>query len=132
MAALAGDAHINALSSQIIGGGMRVHRAWGPGLLERSYTVCLCRELTVAGVKFEVERPLPLTYLGVTLDCAYRADLIVEGLVLVEVKAVDTTPPVYRRQLLTYTKLARCRLGLLLNFGAPTLKEGIIRVINDL
>ena len=89
--------------------------------------MCLC---FVAGLHFELERPLPLTYLGITLDCAYRPDLIVEGIVLCELKAIDVFAPVHMRQLVTNTKLAGCRTGLLLNFGAPTMKEGIKRVVN--
>jgi GxxExxY protein len=130
MAALVGDERVNHVTSQVIGAAIRIHRAWGPGLLERAYLVCLCQELRVAGLQFELERPLPLTYLGVTLDCSYRADLIVEGIVLVELKAIDVFAPVHTRQLVTYTKLAGCRMGLLLNFGAPTMKEGIRRVVN--
>jgi GxxExxY protein len=121
---------INQLTSTIIAGGIKVHRTLGPGLLENAYLACLCHELTSEGLRFETQKPLPVFYCGTRIDCAYRADLIVERAVIVEVKAVDAIPAVYTRQLRTYATLADCRVGLLLNFGAPTMKDGIKRIVN--
>jgi GxxExxY protein len=122
---------LNQLTSTIIGASIRIHRTFGPGLLENAYLACLCHELTLLRLRLEVQKALPLIYNGVRIDCAHRPDLIVEDVVVVEVKALDTTAPVHSRQLSTYAKLANCRLGLLLNFGAATMKEGIIRVVNN-
>lgn len=121
---------LNSLTSKIISGAITIHRTLGSGLLESAYLACLCWELQSAGLKFELQKAIPLTYKGVRIDIAYRADLIVEGSVLVEVKAIDGLAPVHSRQLLTYLRLADCRVGLLLNFGAPTMKAGIKRVVN--
>ena len=121
---------LNQMTSTIIAGAIKVHRALGPGLLENAYLACLCHELKSVGLRFETQKTLSLFYDGAHIDCAYRADLIVEGAVVVEVKALDTVPAVYTRQLRTHACLADCRIGLLLNFGAPTMKDGIKRVIN--
>ena len=124
-------AALNQLSSTVIASAIRIHRTFGPGLLENAYLACLCHELTLVRLRLEVQKALPLIYNGVRIDCAFRPDLIVDDVLIVEVKALDTIAPVHRRQLRTYTKLADCRLGLLLNFGAPTMKEGITRVVNN-
>jgi GxxExxY protein len=124
------EASVNEVTGTIIRAAIRIHRALGPGLLENAYLACLCLELTRAGQRFEPQKPLPLIYDGVRVDCAYRADLVVADLVIVEVKALDAIAPVHWRQLRTYTRLADCAVGLLLNFGAPVMKEGIKRVIN--
>jgi GxxExxY protein len=121
---------LNELTSTIIAGAIKIHRVLGPGLLENAYLACLCHELAKAQLRFEVQKSLPLIYDGVRIDCAYRADLIVEATAVLEVKAVDAIAPVHMRQLTTYTRLAECQVGLLLNFGAPTMKEGIKRVLN--
>jgi GxxExxY protein len=121
---------LNQLTASINGGAIRIHRKLGPGLLEGAYLACLCYELSAMRLRFETQRALPLIYEGVRLDCAYRADLIVEGVVVIEVKALDTIAPVHMRQLSTYTRLAECQAGLLLNFGALTMKEGIRRILN--
>jgi GxxExxY protein len=121
---------VNAITSTIIARAIRIHRALGPGLLESAYAACLRHELASAALRCEIQPPVPLVYEGLRIDCAYRADMIVEGVVLVEAKAVDAIAPVHVRQLRTYTRLAECAVGLLLNFGAPTMKEGIRRVIN--
>ena len=131
MCALASTDAVNNLTSTVIGAAIQIHRTFGSGLLERAYRDCLCQALRVGGLRLETEKPLPLSYMGMRIDCAYRADLIVEGTVLVEVKAIDCPAPVHGRQLLTYVRLAGCPMGLLLNFGAPTMKEGIKPVIND-
>jgi len=121
---------LNHTTSNIIQSAIRVHQTVGPGLLESAYLACLCFELTSAGVPIETQKALPLVYRGVTIDCAYRADLVVNGMVLVEVKALDSLAPIHSRQLLTYLRVAKCPVGLLLNFGAPTMREGIKRVVN--
>jgi GxxExxY protein len=121
---------INRTTSQIIDSAIRIHREVGPGLLESAYLGCLCSELASAGMGFEMQKPLPLIYRGVKIDCAYRADLIVERIVIVEVKAIDALAPIHTRQLLTYLRVAACPVGLLLNFSAPRMKDGIKRVIN--
>ena len=122
---------LNQITSTIIGAAIRIHRALGPGLLEKAYWCCLCFELYSAGLRIETQKSLPLVYRGVNIECAYRADLIVEGLVIVEVKAVNGLAPIHSRQLLTYLRLASCPLGLLLDFGGETMKAGVKRVIND-
>jgi GxxExxY protein len=121
---------INQITSTIIAAAIKIHRALGPGLLEAAYRACLCHELAKRRLRFESELALPLLYEGVHISCAYRADLVVERVVVAEVKAVETIAPVHLRQLQTYTSLADCRVGLLLNFGAPTMKDGIRRVVN--
>jgi GxxExxY protein len=122
---------LNQITSTVIAAAIKVHRALGPGLLENAYLPCLCYELQAARVRIERQKPLPLVYRGVKIDCAYRADLIVEEAVLVEVKAMETLASVHERQLRTYLRLADCNVGLLLNFGAPTMKAGIKRVANE-
>jgi GxxExxY protein len=121
---------INQLTSTIIGAAIKVHRELGPGLLENAYFACLCLLLTRSGLKLETQKTLPLVFEGVHIDCAYRADLLVNDLAIVEVKALDTLAPVHLRQLRTYAKLADCPVGLLLNFGAPVMKDGIKRILN--
>jgi len=119
----------NKVTEQVIGAAIDVHRALGPGLLESAYEECLCHELNVRGVRFERQRPLPVAYKGVRLDCGYRLDLVVENSVVVEIKAVKSIEPIHEAQLLTYLKLGGWRLGLLINFNLPVLKDGIRRKI---
>ena len=121
---------LNALTSRIIASAITIHRALGPGLLESAYLACLTCELHHEGIRFELQKPIPLLYRGVALDCAYRADLLVDRRVIVEVKAIDALAPIHSRQLYTYLRLADVRLGLVLNFGAMTMREGIKRVVN--
>lgn len=115
------------LTSQIIGAAMEVHRVLGPGLLESTYQTCLAQELVLRGLSFEQEKPLPVVYKDVKLDCGYRLDFLVEGKVVVELKAVEQIHPVYEAQLITYLKLTGCKVGLLINFNVPVLKDGITR-----
>ena len=122
----------NELSRVIIGCGMRVHTALGPGLLESAYEECLYYELGKKGLNVGKQVPLPLVYEEVQLDCVYRLDLIVENKVIIEVKSVESINPIHSVQLLTYLKLANCKLGLILNFNVLHLKEGIKRVANKL
>lgn len=115
------------LTSQIIGAAMEVHRVLGPGLLESAYQTCLAQELMLRGLSFEQEKPLPVVYKDVKLDCGYRLDFLIEGKVVVELKAVEQIHPVFEAQLLTYLKLTGCKVGLLINFNVPVLKDGITR-----
>ena len=123
---------VNELTEQIIGAAIEVHKRIGPGLLESAYQACLGRELELRNVPFEKERPLPVEYKGVQLDCGYRLDLLVAGRVVVEIKAVDELLPVHTAQLLTYLKLGGWQVGLLINFNVPLLKDGIRRIVHGL
>ncbi|MEJ5310833.1 MAG: GxxExxY protein [Anaerolineae bacterium] len=116
-----------ALTENIIGAAIEVHRALGPGLLESVYQACLAREFSLRGLTFEQEKPIPVTYKDVNLDCGYRVDFLVNGKVVVELKAVEQMHPVYEAQLLTYLKLTGCKVGLLINFNVSVLKDGIVR-----
>jgi len=118
---------LNKTTEQIIGAAIEVHRALGPGLLESAYEECLCHELNLRKIPFERQKPLPVEYKGVKLDCGYRLDLLVDNSVVVELKAVETIEPIHEAQLLTYLKLGGWRLGLLINFNVPVLKDGIRR-----
>lgn len=120
------------LSNEIIGAAIEVHRNLGPGLLESAYEECLCRELSIRNISFERQKILPVSYKGVKLDCGYRLDVVVGGLVILELKAVDRIEPIHEAQLLTYLKLSDLRLGMLINFNVPILKNGIKRIANGL
>ena len=120
------------MSGVIIGCAMRVHTALEPGLLESAYEECLDYELKTAGLNVGKQISLPLVYQDVQLECVYRLDLIVENQVIVEIKSVESFHPIHAVQLLTYLKLANCKLGLLLNFNVLHLKQGIKRVANNL
>ena len=122
---------INEASQFVIGKAIRVHSRLGPGLLESSYQECLYYEIKQAGLIAEKEKPLPLVYDDVRLECGYRIDLFVENRLVVEVKAVDALNDVHLAQVLTYLKLSDCKLGLLLNFNVAKLKHGIRRVVNN-
>ena len=117
------------LTGQIIGAAIEVHRELGPGLLESAYQMCLARELSLRELPYEREKPLPLEYKGVQVDCGYRLDFLVDGKVVVELKAVDAIREVYEAQLLTYLKLTSCKVGLLINFNVPVLKNGVKRMV---
>ena len=117
------------LSRRVIGCALEVHRALGPGLLESVYQQCLARELAMAGVPFKSEVSLPVEYKGVQLDCGYRLDFVVDGELIVELKAVDKLLPVHEAQLLTYMKVASVPVGLLINFNVPLIKQGIKRFV---
>lgn len=118
-----------ALTEQIVGAAIEVHKHFGPGLLESAYEECLCRELYLRGLKFERQRNLPLEYKGIKLDCGYRIDIVVEEKVILELKVVDTIAPIHEAQLLTYLKLSGIEIGLIINFNVPVLKDGIKRFI---
>jgi GxxExxY protein len=119
--------HDPNLTRQIIGLAMRVHTRLGPGLLESAYERCLCYEFDRNAISYARQVELPLHYDGVALDCGYRADLIVHGEVLLELKSIETIIPLHEAQLQTYLRLSDCRVGLLLNFNTVSLKHGIRR-----
>ena len=119
----------NDLSHEIIGAAIEVHRQLGPGLLESAYEECLAHELFWRNISFERQKPMPVVYKDVKLDCGYRLDFLVAGLVVVELKAVDALAPIHEAQVLTYLKLSQCKLGLVINFNVPVLKDGIKRLV---
>ncbi len=120
----------DSLTEKIIGCAMKVHTALGPGLLESAYHECLYYELKKGGFIVEKEKPLPLIYQEVKLDCGYRLDLLVNEKIIIEVKAVDALADIHLAQVLTYLKLTGNRFGLLINFNVVRLKDGIKRVVN--
>ena len=115
------------LTEKIIGAAIEVHRQVGPGLLESIYQACLAREFALQGLSFEAQKPLAIEYKGVRLEGGYQLDFVVDGKVVVELKAVDALLPVHEAQLLTYLRLTGCRVGLLINFNVAVLKNGIKR-----
>lgn len=118
------------LINRIIGAAIEVHRNLGPGLLESTYEICLCKELEILGIKFERQRELKVNYKGLSIKEAYRIDILVEDEIILELKAVETLKDIHKFQLLTYLKLSNKKLGLLINFNVKLLKDGITRVIN--
>jgi len=131
MTALAVPRHnLNVLTHDIIGSAIEVHRCVGPGLLESIYLEFSCHELRMRNIVFDREVPLPLRYQGLVLDHSYRLDLLVGGCIVVELKSVEKLLPIHEGQLLTYLKVKRLPLGLLLNFNLPSLQSGIVRIAN--
>jgi GxxExxY protein len=123
--------HLNALTEAIIGAAIEVHHAVGPGMLESAYDACLAYELLQKGLRIERQKPMALVYRGQVLDVGFRIDLLVESLVVVEVKAVECLDRVHSAQLLSYLKLSGCKVGLLINFNVKWLVEnGIKRIAN--
>lgn len=115
------------LSQVIISSAIEVHRELGPGLLESAYEHCLCHELTIRQLPIARQVPLPLVYKGLQLDCGYRLDLIVDDKIVVEIKSIAELLPIHEAQLLTYLRLSSKRVGLLINFNVPVLKDGLVR-----
>ncbi len=122
---------LNQITEKVIGAAIEVHRALGPGLLESAYEACLAFELTDRGLEIEQQKPVPLVYRDIQVDCGYRLDLLVEKSVIVEVKSVERLAPIHEAQLLSYLRLARYRVGLLINFNVLYLKSGIRRLVYD-
>lgn len=122
----------NKITEIIIGSAIDVHRELGPGLLESTYEACLAYELVERGLRVDRQKSLPVQYRGVSLDCGYRIDLLVEDLVIVELKAVERLEPIHEAQLLSYLKLSGVPIGLLLNFNVTVLRRGIRRLVNNL
>jgi len=119
---------LETFTGEIIGAAIEVHRHLGPGLLESAYQACLAREMDLRNLAFEQEKQLFLEYKGLKLDCGYRLDFLVEQSVIVELKAVEALQPIHEAQLLTYLKLSGCKIGLLINFNVPVLKNGLKRM----
>ena len=120
---------INGLTGQIIGSAIEVHKALGPGLLESAYEECLCHEFDLRRIPYKRQHAVPVQYKGAKLDCGYRVDLLVEDRVIVELKSVESLEPVYQAQVLTYLKLTGVKVGLLINFNVPVLRDGVKRLI---
>lgn len=116
------------LATQVLDGAFAVHRALGPGLLEGVYETCLCHELSKRGIQHQRQVAMPIVYDGISLETGLRLDILVDNCLIVELKAVEKTIPLYAAQLLTYLKLTHIRLGLLINFNVPVLKGGIRRI----
>ena len=123
--------NLNDLTATIIGAAIKVHRALGPGLLESAYRVCLAYELEKLGLQVEQEKPVPLVYEGIRLECGFRADLLVEGLVVVECKAREKLHPVDKAQVASHLRLLGLQVGLLINFHELVLKDGLHRIVNN-
>jgi GxxExxY protein len=121
--------HDEDLTRQIIGAAIDVHRELGPGLLESAYEECLCHELTLRRIPFQRQVPFPVLYKSVRLDCGFRADLIIDSRVVVELKAIEALTDLHKAQLLTYLRITRLRVGLLFNFNCEVLKKGMVRLV---
>jgi GxxExxY protein len=115
------------LTEQIISAAIEVHKEIGPGLLESAYETCLSREFSIRNLEFHCQHPLPVSYKGIVLDCGYRLDFVVADSVVLEIKSVDELAPIHEAQLLTYLRLSKKKVGLLINFNVPLLKDGIKR-----
>ena len=117
------------LTEVIIGAAIDVHKVLGPGLLESAYEECFCHELDLRCVMNQRQKPLPLVYKGLKLDCGYRMDIVVDNRVVVEIKSIEKILPIHEAQLLTYLKLSGIRTGLMFNFNVHVLKEGLRRMV---
>ena len=124
------EERLNEIVGSIIGAATEVHRVLGPGLLESVYQTCLAHEIAGRGLSVESQKPLPVIYKSIHLDCGYQLDLLVEDVVIVEIKSVDALLPIHTAQLLSYLKLANLQVGLLINFDVENLKNGIRRIVN--
>ena len=123
--------NMNYLTERIIHAAIEVHKALGPGLLESAYQACTAYELIQEGLKIEQQKSLPVDYKGVRLDVGYRLDMIVNDVVIVEFKSVESLTPIHEAQLLSYLKLSGLKVGLLINFNVKVLKYGIRRIVNN-
>ena len=121
---------IGDLTGEVIGAAIEVHKTLGPGLLESTYEECLCRELELRKISYERQKGLPIEYKGLRLDCGYRLDILVADKLIIELKACERLQPIHEAQLLTYLKLTGMKIGLLINFNVPMLKQGIKRIAN--
>ncbi len=122
----------NMIAQIVVDSALKIHKELGPGLLESVYERVLAHELQQRGLAVRVQVAVPITYSGMVFDEAFRADMLIANKVIVELKSVENVHPVHKKQLLTYLRLADKRLGLLINFGAPLLKDGIFRIVNKL
>lgn len=123
---------LNLITESIIGAAIEVHRKLGPGLLESAYKECLTREFLLREILFEREKPVPIEYKGVILECGYRLDFLVQNSVVLEIKAIEAIAPIHEAQLITYLRLGGWHVGLLINFNVVLLKEGIRRGVMNL
>lgn len=121
---------LNALTHKVIGACIDVHKALGPGLLESAYETCLCRELSLLNVSFQRQVPVPIEYRGAKLDAGYQLDVVVDGRVIVELKAVESLQRIHEAQIITYLKLTGLPAGLLVNLNVPALVQGVKRYAN--
>ncbi len=121
--------HHEELTERLIAAAIDVHRHLGPGLLESAYEECYCHELKLQNVSVERQKPLPLEYKGIKLDCGYRMDVVGDQKAIVEIKCVERILPVHEAQLLTYLRLSGLKVGLIVNFHVPYIKEGIKRLV---
>jgi GxxExxY protein len=126
------EKRLNRTSGSIVGAAIRVHSILGPGLLESVYEACLACELREQGIAVRTQVVVPLVYKSIELDAGYRIDLLVDESVIVEIKTVGKILPVHEAQVLSYLRLYRCRLGLLLNFYVPLMRDGVKRIVNGL
>ncbi len=117
------------LTEVIIGAAIEVHRVLEPGLLESAYGQCLCHELTLRGIHFQLQVPFRVKYKDILLDCGYRMDLVIDGRVVIEFKTVEKPVPIHEAQLLTYLRLSGVRVGVLINFNSPVLRSSIKRMV---
>ena len=121
--------HDSTLSERVIGLAIEVHRHLGPGLLESAYEECLCFELKQSAIEYRRQVSLPVAYKDVRLDCGYRMDVVVERALILEIKAIDRFTPVHEAQMLSYLRLSRLQVGLLLNFNSVALRDGLRRFV---
>lgn len=126
------ETELNAITEQILAAAIAVHRALGPGLLESAYERCLAYELHERAISFEIQKPLPLVYKGVQLDCGYRMDFVIENAILLEIKSVERFDRVHTAQMLSYLRLSGLKIGLLVNFNVARLLDGVRRLVNGL
>ena len=119
----------DSLSNKVIGCAIEVHRELGPGLLESTYEQCLAAELSRSQIPFQLQVELPVNYKGVQLDCGYRIDLLIDNQLIVELKSIEQLLKIHEAQILTYMRLAKVKIGLLMNFNVPILKKGIKRFL---
>jgi GxxExxY protein len=119
------------ITETIIGAAIEIHKTLGPGLLESAYEACMAYELRQIGYKVNTQKPLPLVYKNVKLDCGYRLDMLIDEKVIVEIKAIDQLLPIHHAQVLSYLKLSGCKVALLINFNERLLKHGIHRIVNE-
>lgn len=122
---------LNKITETIISAAINVHRALGPGLLESAYEACMVYDLLKTGLKVEQQKPLPIIYRGVKLNCGYRLDLLIDSKVIVEIKSMEKVLPIHEAQLLSYLKISGHKVGLLINFNVKALKDGIKRIVNN-
>ena len=124
--------YISGLTEKVIGAAIEVHKSLGPGLLEAAYEECLCYELGSRKIGYQRQVPVPVKYKEVSLDCGYRLDVVVEETIILELKSCERIENIHKAQLLTYLKTSGLKIGLIINFNVPFLKDGIVRMVNNL